>query len=415
MRRWPLLAAGFGINLSLGTVYSWSVFVKPLQERFGASYFEAALPSTLCLALFAVGMLFAGRLVNRWGPRRVATVGVGLVGAGYLASAAVLGLPSPMLLLAVVYGGLVGLGIGFAYSPPIPTAARWFPERKGLATGIVVMGFGLSPLVTAPLVNYLLGASGVEFTFLLLGGVFLLAGLPLAALLRFPPTDFVSPAAPAAKAAAAAEFDLTPREVLRRREFYLLVALYALGTSAGFMAISQAKTIAAEMAGLEAVLAVAAVQWLAVWNCVGRPGFGRLVDTWGARGILGTMFVLEMAGMALLASAGQAGALFAGLALVAAVFGGFLAVMPTLTAQLFGGRNLAANYGLVFLGYGTGGLLGPVLIGAVRDATGGFSSAFVIGVGLCAAGLALATFVRPPKRLATAKAPAVFSRARGQV
>jgi len=410
MRRWPVLAAGFGLNLTLGTVYSWSVFIKPLQARFGASYFEAALPSTLALGLFAVGMLVAGRWVNRLGPRTVASLGAILVGSGYLASAAAVFLPSPMLALSLAYGVLVGLGIGFAYSPPIPAAARWFPERKGLATGIVVMGFGLSPLVTAPLVNSLLGLYGVEWTFAGLGAVFLTVGLLLAAFLRFPPADFVPPVT-AKKAVPIPPSDIPPRAVLRRREYYLTLGLYALGTSVGFMAISQAKTLATEVTHLEAWVAVAAVQWLAVWNCAGRPLFGRLADAWGLRTVLWGMFGLELVGMAALLYAASAGALLLGIALVAVVFGGFLAVMPALTAQFFGTRDLAANYGLVFLGYGAGGLLGPVLIGAVRDATGDFSLAFALGMVLCAVGLALATFVRPPKRLPSPELPPIPTKA----
>jgi len=189
--------------------------------------------------------------------------------------------------------------------------------------------------------------------------------------------------------------------------------VYALGTAVGFMAISQAKPIA-ETGGLGTVLAVAAVQWLAVWNCVGRPAFGRLSDVWGARAVLGGMFLLEMAGLAVLLVSAHPVALFLGLAFVASVFGGFLAVMPALTARLFGNRNLASNYGLVFLGYGAGGLVGPVLIGALRDATGAFGMAFALGIAICAAGLVLVPWVRPPKRLPAAEAPRSPARARSR-
>src|SRR3990170_2298433 len=156
------LAVGFVMNLMLGTAYAWSVFSKPLETRYGASSFTAMLPFAVELALFSVGMVFAGRLVDRHGPREVALLG------------ALLDLvPWPLEWLTVTYGVVVGLGIGFAYNPPIPTAVRWFPDRKGLASGVVVMGFGLSPLVTAPLIEYLLPAYGVSSTFTILGALFL--------------------------------------------------------------------------------------------------------------------------------------------------------------------------------------------------------------------------------------------------
>ena len=152
---------GFAMNLLLGTAYAWSVFAKPLQTQFGATSFTVMLPFAVQLALFSVGMVFAGRLVDRHGPRKVAILGGLLVGAGYLLSSLLDRVPWPIEYLTLTYGVIVGLGLGFAYNPPIPTAVRWFPDRRGLASGLVVMGFGLSPLVTAPLIEFLIPAYGV--------------------------------------------------------------------------------------------------------------------------------------------------------------------------------------------------------------------------------------------------------------
>lgn len=407
-RRWLYILAGFGINLTLGAVYSWSVFIKPLQTRFGATYFEATLPSTVALAMFAVGMLVAGRYVYQIGPRKTATVGAFLLGSGYILSSSVGSLPNSMWMLTLFYGTLVGVGLGFAYNPPIPTAAKWFPERKGLATGVVVMGFGLSPLVTAPLVQFLIGAYGVEAGFGILGMIFLFVTLLLASLLKFPPGDFVPPAVKttwSTRKTSPTGPSMEPREMLRTPQFYVAILLYMLGTSVGFMAISQAKTIATETAHLETALAVAVVQWLAIWNCTGRPLFGKLTDAWGPRPVLYTMFAVELAGMGFLLYASSVPFLFLGIAMVAITFGGFLAVMPALTAYFFGSEKLGANYGIMFLGYGAGGILGPLAISAIRDATGGFSSAFVVGGIISTVGFILAAFVRPPKKIPSVMPP----------
>src|SRR3990172_4246827 len=148
------LAIGFAMNAMLGTAYAWSVFKKPLVSDFGATSLTAMLPFALGLAMFSVGMVFAGRLVDRHGPRKVAMLGGLLVGGGYALSSLMDDTPWPMVTLTVTYGVIVGLGLGFAYNPPIPTAVRWFPVRTGLASGVVVMGFGLSALFTAPLADF---------------------------------------------------------------------------------------------------------------------------------------------------------------------------------------------------------------------------------------------------------------------
>jgi MFS family permease len=365
----------------------------------------------VALACFAVGMLVAGRLLDRLGPRRLAVIGGVLVGAGYLLAAAALGLPDPLAALVLSFGVLGGLGIGFAYSPPIPTAARWFPDRRGLATGLVVMGFGLSPLATAPLVQYLLDSLGVAPTFAVLGLVFLpvLAGLGF--LLRFPPAGYVPPR-PVPEGRRAAARDATPGAMVRSPTFALAFLLYAVGSAVGFMAITQAKAIGSELAGLTGSAAVATVQWLAAWNCAGRPLFGRVADGLGPVRTLLLLFLLEMAGMALLWLVPGWVGVFAGIALVAVVFGGFLAVMPVVTSAFWGDRHLAANYGVVFLAYGAGGFVGPFLISALRDAWGSFTPAFLVGAGVAAGGLALSFLVRPPRPRVTPEPPAPVPGAR---
>ena len=393
------LLLGFVMNLMLGTAYAWSVFTGPLQREFGATSFSAMLPFAVQLALFSVGMVFAGRLVDKHGPRRVAMLGGLLVGAGYLLSSLMDRVPWPIEWLTITYGVVVGLGIGFAYNPPIPTAGRWFPDRRGLATGLVVMGFGLSPLITAPLIEYLIPAYGVPSTFLILGLVFLVVLVTLGSLLRFPAADWKAPA-PAPKASKRTWTPLSEvdtKSMLRTPAFWAAWLLYVLGTAGGFMVIGKAKPIAAEIGLATGIWATAAVQILAVFNSSGRPLFGRVADVYGPKRTLLLMYVVLLGAMALLSATSAIVPLYIGIGITGMVFGGFLAVMPAITTYFFGAKNLGSNYGFMFTGYGSGAIVALFAIGWIRDLSGTYVPAFWIGIVLSMIGLFLSLQVKPPR------------------
>jgi MFS family permease len=402
MPRGAYLAVGLGMNLLLGTAYSWSVFRAALIDEFsarGADAFTALLPFAAAMVMFSVGMVFAGRAVDRYGPRKVALVGVTVFGAGYMLCSLFDRSPWPIPTLTLLYGGLVGLGTGFGYNPTITTAVRWFPVRKGLASGIVVMGVGLSPVVTAPLAGYLIGLYGVSTTFLLLGILFLAVLVPLTLLLRFPPAGWQPPAPVVAKSRRAWRpvAEVGPRTVLRSRVFWTAWTLYVLGTAEGFMIIGNAFTIAKEIGFATDAVATVAVMVLALFNSGGRPLFGRLADRWSPKETLLVMYVVLLGAMALLSVSSGLAPVLLGVALTGIVFGGFLAVMPALSTLYFGERHAGANYGLLFTAFGVGNVVALFAGGWIREATGAYVSAFYIGLALSAVGLLLSLEVRPPR------------------
>ncbi len=406
MPRWGYLAVGLGMNILLGTAYSWSVFGPALVKEFGnqgADDFTSLLPFAAAMAMFSVGMVFAGRAVDRYGPRRVALAGVLVYGAGYVLSSLMDRTPWPIPTLTLFYGGFVGLGTGFGYNPTITTAMRWFPVRKGLASGIVVMGVGLSPVVTAPLALVLIDLFAVPTTFLILGLLFLVILVPLALLLRFPPAGWEPPAEVVARSRRAWRpmAEVGPRTVLGSPLFWVAWTLYVLGTAEGFMVIGNAKAIAQESGGVtDAVLATAAVQVLAIFNSLGRPVFGRVADQWSPRTALLVMYAVLMGGMALLSVASGLAPVFVGIALTGIVFGGFLAVMPAMSTLYFGERQSGVNYGLLFTAFGVGNIVALFAGGWIRETTGSFLFAFYIGLALSAVGLLLSLEVRPPRTVA---------------
>lgn len=404
------LVVGFVMNLLLGTAYSWSVFRAALIQEFagaGADGFTALLPFAAAMAMFGAGMVFAGRAVDRYGPRKVALVGVVVFAAGYMLCSLMDRTPWPVLTLTVLYGGFVGIGTGFGYNPTITTAVQWFPVRKGLASGVVVMGVGLSPVVTAPLAGYLIGLYLVPTTFFILGILFLVTLVPLALLLRSPPLGWQPPVEIVARSRRSwrSFMEAGPRAMLRSRLFWTAWALYVLGTAEGFLVIGNAFSIAQEIGFASDAVSTVAVMVLALFNSGGRPLFGRVADRWSPRMALFLMYTVLMGAMALLSVSNGLLLVFVGIALTGVVFGGFLAVMPALSTLYFGARHAGVNYGLLFTAFGIGNLVALFAGGWIRATTGAFLTTFYVGLALSAVGLLLSLDVRPPRLTAAPSTP----------
>ena len=399
--RWGLIALGLLINLCLGSIYSWSVFVAPLAAHFTAALGrevaagEVLLPFSVFLAFFAIAMPLAGKYIERYGPRKVTVAGGLLTGLGWLLASTATSVEA----LYVVYGVIGGLGVGIAYGAPVAVAARWFPDRRGLAVGLTLLGFGVSAFVTANAAGALIAAYGVMTTFAIFG-VVLAAVLVVAALpLRFPPAGWQpagwSAPAPGTGTAPACECDR--RAMLRAGTFYGLFACYFVGCLAGLTAISIAKPVGTEVAGVDAGLATLLVGFFAIFNGAGRPAFGGLADRISPQKTAMLTFGLIAAASVLIWLAPGVPAYVVSFAVLWGCLGGWLAIAPAATASYFGTCDYPRCYGVVFLAYGAGAIAGPQLAGFVRTATGTYLGVFPLVAVLAAVGFAVAwLLMRPP-------------------
>lgn len=393
--RWVFVLLGLVINLAIGSIYAWSVFRKPLEAAFHVGATESLFPFVVFLAVFAIGMPLVGGLLDRYGPRLLAVAGGVIVGAGWLLGSQ----STSMAMLTLAYGLIGGAGVGIVYNCPIAVAARWFPDRRGLAVGLAVLGFGLSPLVTAPLANALIATIGPLATMAWVGTgallVIVLAGLPL----RFPPAGW-APAGWTPTAAQADTRDLSRSEMVRTGAFWGLWLCFFIGTVAGLMAIGIASPVGQEVFLLPAATAAVLVGVFAVFNGVGRPLFGALVDRLGTRTTAIANLAL-IAGAALLLWAGSGSGAWAvyviGFAALWLCLGGWLAIAPACTAAYCGTRYYGPNYGLVFTAYGVGAIVGNLLAGTLRDLVGSYTAVFLPVAGLALLGIGIAALLlRPP-------------------
>jgi len=407
--RWGLIALGLLINLCLGSIYSWSVFVAPLAAHFTAALGrevaagEVLLPFSVFLAFFAIAMPLAGKYIERYGPRKVTVAGGLLTGLGWLLASTATSVEA----LYVVYGVIGGLGVGIAYGAPVAVAARWFPDRRGLAVGLTLLGFGVSAIVTANAAGALIAAYGVMTTFAIFG-VVLAAVLVVAALpLRFPPAGWQpagwSAPAPGTGTAPACECDR--RAMLRAGTFYGLFACYFVGCLAGLTAISIAKPVGTEVAGVDAGLATLLVGFFAIFNGAGRPAFGGLADRISPQKTAMLTFGLIAAASVLIWLVPGVPAYIVSFAVLWGCLGGWLAIAPAATASYFGTCDYPRCYGVVFLAYGAGAIAGPQLAGFVRTATGTYLGVFPLVAVLAAVGFAVAWLLMRPPASVPASAP----------
>ena len=399
MNRWIVVIGALVIQVSLGAVYIWSVFQTPLKAVFpNWSETVVTLPAQIVLAAFALAVIFGGRFQDRLGPRKVATVGGIILGAGLILARFTGNFSSAgaLMWLILTFSIMGGVGIGAAYVCPIATCVKWFPDKRGLITGLAVAGFGAGAFFFAPLAkalisggNYqLLGASffglpkiGVFNTFMTLGVIFLVAVVAGAQLLRNPPAGYIpagwTPLKPA-QSQAPAKADFAPGEMLRTGAFWVLWITYFAGCTAGLQVIMKASPmwqsfrigqitppIAEGDFNKIAAAGAMAVSILAIFNSLGRILWGKISDSIGRKAALAAMFVLCAAAMLTLDWLRAYPSYLAGICVVGLCFGGYLALYPAVTADFFGTKHYGVNYGWMFSAYGAGGILGPYLAAAL--------------------------------------------------
>lgn len=396
-RGWIVAAAGFGINLALGALYSWSVVGKELVDSWGWSSGQASLPYAVAVAFFALVLMFGGRAQDRLGPRLVGSVGGALMGGGLIVAS----FASPTMLLPLVlgFGVLTGSGIGLGFVSTFPPASKWFgPRRRGLVTGLVVSGFGIASVYVAPLTSALLAEVGVEATLLALGIVFLVSTVALAQLLRNPPPGFVPAGTTAAnltgRTCPIPQRDYDWHEMIRTPQFYLLWAMYGLTAFAGIMIIGHMAQITAEQTGLDLGFLLVAV--LAVGNASGRIVAGIVSDRIGSVRTMTIVFTVQAVAMALLGLASGTAVLGLLAFVIGFDYGADLSLFPCVVNEYYGPANQGVNYGVVFTSWGVGGVFGSLVAGRIADATGSYTLAFALAATMCAIAAVLSLLTRAP-------------------
>ena len=409
MNRGLVVLGAILIQLALGAIYAWSVFTPPLVAE-GWSKADTQWVFAIGLASFAFFMVFAGKKLASWGPQRLAIIGGVVLGLGYLL-AGIMGGTSFWSLLILV--GLVGgAGIGFAYVVPIAVGMRWFPDKKGMITGLAVAGFGFGALLWVKLAGswgHLIANVGLSTTFIYYGIAFAAMVIIGGMWMKFPPAGWkpegYEEAAPA-PGTTADDREFTSNEMLSKVQFYLIFLTFVFSAGAGLMSIGLMKLYPMEaLVGngyseveASAISGTAMAVFFSLANGLGRILWGMLSDKLGRKTSIITMTAIQ--GIVVILFTFMAGSeilLYLGATLIGFNFGGNFALFPTITADTFGAKNVGQNYPFVFLAYGFGGIIGPILGGKLGD-IGNFPLAFTIAGIAVLVGTVLTILVKPAKK-----------------
>jgi len=401
--RWLPVVGGVLMNLALGSLYAWSVFVLPLEKEFSWNRSQTSWVYTVAIVSFALTFVAAGRLQDLKGPRICAFIGGVLVSAGFLLASQT----SSLLALYSFFGLIVGIGNGFGYATPTPVASKWFPDKRGLVVGIMVGAYGGGQAIFGTLANaYLLPSFGWRATFQTLGIIFFIMTMIGTALIRNPPAGYRPPNWTPGKGAATVSHDVTTRDMLATPTFYFLWIAYCLGATAGQMTISQ--LVPFGTASLGAVVATYALVVTSLGNAGGRIVSGALSDAIGRLPTLKAMVLLSAVAMpALFLWRAQVIPFFVLVAVVYWCYGTQLSVFASTAADFYGTKHLGMNYGLLFTAWGVAGILGPFIAGRVFVTFGDYRYAFyAAGAFALLAFLSLSMAHAPHRQAAAVAKPA---------
>ncbi len=370
--RWLIAGCGVGIHLSIGSVYSWSVFTKPLMNEYGWSLSRVSWTFSIAILFLGLAAAFMGHFVEKHGPRKSGIIsasffGVGLLGSGLAISA------ESLTLLYVAYGVFGGIGLGIGYIAPVSTLVKWFPDRRGLATGLAIMGFGFASLIASPVINSLINLVGIAGTFYILGIVYL-AIMLLSSSYLAPPPEGWKPKGYDEKTEKRKHkpqdlSQLTANEASKTRRFWYLWLMLFLNVTCGIAIISVASPMAQEIAGLSAAAAATMVGIMGLFNGLGRIGWASLSDYIGRPNVYTAFFAIQIV-LFILLPITTASLLFQfSIFVILSCYGGGFASIPAYIGDLFGTKQLGAIHGYILTAWAAAGLVGPILVSWLRETT----------------------------------------------
>jgi OFA family oxalate/formate antiporter-like MFS transporter len=390
--RWLVLLSTTIIMFIAGSVYAWSVFQRPLMQLFKWSVSETSLAFTINISIVPVSFIVGGLVQDRYGPKRVIFAGGLLFSIGVMLA----GFSQSLTHLYLTYGALGGLGIGAISACSVANTVKWFPDRRGLAAGVVVGGYGFGALIIGPIASMLVHSYGVLDTFKIIGGCYLVSVCSLSIFVHtappgYKPDGWNPPIVTTPGGDRVKGLDVNWKPMLTKLTFWRLWLMFVIGGTSGLMIIGHAVPIGQGMVKLSLSAAVAGLSFLALANAVGRTFWGWVSDHIGRYATCMVIYVIAAVAMYTLSRVSGFAFYVVILMLIGSCFGGFLGTFPAIVAEEFGTTGLGLNYGIMFTGYGLAGFIGSRLAARIVEMNNGdYSVAFYIAACLSLIGVVLA-------------------------
>ncbi|TGB03982.1 L-lactate MFS transporter [Halobacillus salinus] len=382
--RWLIALCAVGIHISIGSVYAWSNFTTPLSDEFGWSASQVQLTFSLAILFLGLSAAFLGWFVEKYGPRVAGITAAIFFGIGVAGSGIAVNVGS-LWLLYVFYGVLGGIGLGVGYIAPVSTLVKWFPDKRGLATGMAIMGFGFAAAIASPVMDYLISSAGIAATFYTLGISYFIIMILSSLYISRPPEGWKPDGYNPEESEDSESQDLaqlTAKESLKTRRFYYLWIMLFINVTCGIAVISAAKPLAEGSIGMSTAAAATLVGIMGIFNGAGRIGWASASDFLGRGNTYLTFFVLQIILFVVVPFTSQAWIFVAALAIIYTCYGGGFATMPAFIGDLFGTKELGAIHGYILTAWAAAGLVGPLFSAWMEDTTGSYENSLIYFAGM---------------------------------
>ncbi|KHF39943.1 L-lactate MFS transporter, partial [Halalkalibacter okhensis] len=380
--RWLIALSAVAIHLSIGSAYAYSVYSNPIAQTVGWKSTQVTLAFTLAIAFLGISAATLGRFVEKKGPRTSATIAAILFSFGQIGAGFAVWIQSLPLFL-IMYGVIGGIGLGLGYISPVSTLVKWFPDRRGLATGIAVFGFGAGALVTSPVAARLIESVGVTNTFYILGATYLLLMLAGASYIVRPPQGWIPKGIQNSKEKGQNNVSedlaqLTANEAIKTKRFWMLWTMIFINISSGIMIISVASPLSQEMIGLSVASAASMVGLMGIFNGGGRIGWSTISDYIGRSTVFSIFFIIQIIAFLTLPIVSNVILFQILIFLIMTTYGGGFAALPAFIGDIFGTKELGAIHGYILTAWSLAGVVGPITVAYIYETTGSYTPAFFL-------------------------------------
>jgi len=396
--RWLIALSAIAIHLSIGGAYAYSVYKLPIVTEMGWTETSVTVAFTIMMGLAGFSAALFGSLVEKMGPRKSAMVAAVLFGAGQ-AGAGLAILSDSVVLYWLTYGLLSGLGMGIGYIAPVSTLVKWFPDRRGLATGMAVLGFGSGALITAPVAANLMEGVGISTTYFILGVSYFILMILGASYIAPPAKDYMPEGMKQAAESGKKKLKLdlaqmSAKEAVKTRQFWMLWAMHLVNVTAGIMMISVASPMAQEIVGLSVAGAAAMVGVMGLFNGGGRLLWAAFSDYIGRTNVFVIFFTIQVITFAVLPHTTNVIMFQVFIFLVVSCYGGGFSNLPAYASDLFGTKQLGVIHGYLLTTWSLGGIFGPIIVSSVKNAYDSYIPVFYLFTGLIAVSLLISLLLR---------------------
>ena len=371
--RWLIASSAVGIHICIGSVYAWSVLTRPLMRELGVGLREVQWIFSLAILFLGLSAAFLGSFVEKQGPRKAGLVSAACFSLGLLGSGLAV-LWKSLALLYLFYGVVGGIGLGVGYIAPVSTLVKWFPEKRGFATGIAIMGFGFASLIAAPLYQLLLESVGLIAMFEALG-LFYLVVMTVSALYLAPP---VVPLASAGTAVSFSACGLLARDALKTWQFYTLWWLLFINITCGIGLLSVVSPMAQESLRLSPLAAATMVGLIGLINGAGRFVWASASDYLGRANTYIAFFLIQSFAFFGLAKTDNPLIFQLLVYVIISCYGGGFATVPAFLSDMFGTRELGSIHGKILTAWAAAGVVGPLLVAWIRESTQSYQATLLI-------------------------------------